>query len=71
MSTGLREYRSEFVRKYIYQGRAESLLAVLAARDIDVTDGVRDRITGCTDPDQLDRWIRRAVSVGAATELFD
>ena len=70
MSSGVREYQSEFVRKFVFQGRAEgrvegrvegraeTLLAVLATRNIEVPDDVRARITGCTDAEQLDIWIR-------------
>ncbi len=77
MSTGLREYRSDFVRKNVNQGRAEgraegearALLAVLAARGIDVPDHAHTRITECTDLDQLETWIRRAAA--AATTVDD
>ena len=44
------------------RGRASSLLAVLAARGLRVSDKQRAQIIGCTDIAQLDRWI-----VGAAT----
>jgi hypothetical protein len=74
MSTGLREYRSEFVRKNVNQGRAEgraeAVLAVLAARGIDVPDHARTRITECTDLDQLETWIRRAATANSIDDLF-
>jgi hypothetical protein len=44
---------------------------LLAARGLDVPDNARARITGCTDADQLERWIRRAVTVQTVHELFD
>lgn len=83
MTTGTYEYQSEFVRKYIYQGRAQgraegeakgeakALLAVLAARHIDVGDDTRARITACTDLDQLEAWIHRAVTANSVDDLFD
>ncbi|WP_285487082.1 hypothetical protein, partial [Amycolatopsis taiwanensis] len=67
----LYEYKSEFVRKYIHQGRAEgeakgraegeakAVLAVLESRGIEVPEQARERISGCTDLDQLEGWIRR------------
>jgi hypothetical protein len=78
MTTGLREYRSEFVRKFVHQGRAEgraegeatAVLAVLAGRGIEVPDDVQARITGCTDLEQLETWIRRAATADSVQDLF-
>lgn len=76
------EYQTEFIRRYVHQGRAEglaeglaegearALLAVLDARGIDVPDVARTRITGCTDHDQLDTWLRRAATAESVDELF-
>lgn len=76
------EYQSDFVRKYVHQGRDEgraegraegeatALLAVLAARGIEVPEDARARITSCTDLDQLETWIRRAVTASSVRELF-
>ncbi len=50
------------------KGRARSLLAVLEARHIEVPAAASARITTCTDLDQLERWIRRAVT---ATSIDD
>jgi hypothetical protein len=73
MST-LREYQSDFVRKYVFQGRAEgraeSVLAVLEARGIDVDERSRTRISACTDFDQLGIWLRRAAVATSTGELF-
>ncbi|PXY27751.1 hypothetical protein [Prauserella muralis] len=68
------EYQSEFVRRNVVQGRAEgeatALLAVLAARGIEVPDDIRRRITGCTDLQQLETWIRRAATATSVEQLF-
>ncbi|MPY82301.1 MAG: hypothetical protein GEV00_03080 [Actinophytocola sp.] len=68
------EYESDFARRYYGQGKTEgeakALLRVLAARGIAVSDDARARITSCTDLDQLERWLDRAVSVDSADELF-
>jgi hypothetical protein len=48
------------------EGKAESILAVLAARDIPVSDGVRARVLGCSDVATLDAWIRRAAVASTA-----
>ena len=52
-------------------GKAEDILAVLDARNLDVTDAERERIAGCTDLRQLATWIRRAVTVEKTSDLFD
>jgi hypothetical protein len=78
MATGTYEYKSDFARRYYTQGqtegrtegRAEALLAVLNARGITVPDDARTRITGCTDVDQLDAWVRRAVTATCIHDLF-
>ena len=83
MTTGTYEYQSDFVRKFVFQGRAEgrvegeakgeakAVLAVLDARGIDVPDDVRVRITECSDLDQLDTWVRRAATADSINDLFD
>ncbi|MET7292423.1 hypothetical protein ABZS79_09810 [Streptomyces griseoloalbus] len=40
-------------------------------RGLDISDDVRSRITGCTDPDLLRRWLTRAVTVPKAEEIFE
>lgn len=77
------QWQSEFALSHIAKGKAEgrvegraegearSILLFLAARDIPVPDQVRDRITGCTDLDQLETWVRRAAIVDHAERLFD
>ncbi|MGK5556949.1 hypothetical protein ACSNOI_35605 [Actinomadura kijaniata] len=53
------------------EGEAESVLTVLEERGIEVPRDVRERITSCTGLDQLETWLRRAVTVRSAAELFD
>jgi hypothetical protein len=67
------EYQSDFARRYVAQGeaagRAHSLLAVLAARGLDVPDDVRAQIRACTDLARLDAWLRRAVAATSAADV--
>jgi hypothetical protein len=82
VNTSTYEYQSEFVRRYVFQGRAEgraegeakgearAVLAVLEARNIQVPEPARARITACTDLDQLDVWVRRAVTASEVDDLF-
>jgi hypothetical protein len=73
------EYQSDFVRKFVLQGRvegkaegeAEAVLTVLDTRGFDVPSDVRARITSCSDLDQLSRWLRLAVTVRKVQDLFD
>lgn len=52
------------------EGKAEGILRVLEVRGLDVSDDVRERVTGCTDLDRLSDWLDRAVTVAEAEELF-
>jgi hypothetical protein len=73
MASGNYQYQSDFARRYFGQGKAEGkaegVLAVLAARQIEVPDEVRSRITGCSDLGLLDRWLARAVTALAAVDV--
>jgi hypothetical protein len=51
------------------RGKAESIVAVLAARGVPVSDAVRARILGCSDVATLDVWIRRAAVVSTAAAV--
>jgi len=86
MNSGTYEYQSEFVRKYVNQGRAEgeargeargraegevqSLLMVVGARSIVLTSKQKQRIETCTNLELLGQWIRKAAVVENADELF-
>lgn len=52
------------------EGHAQSLLLVLEARGISVTETDRARILGCPDPDQLAEWLRRAASAGELSDVL-
>jgi hypothetical protein len=75
MAAGTYEYQSDFARRYFSQGkaegRAEAVLAVLEARGIEVPAAARARIVECSDPDQLDSWIRLAATAESVHALFD
>ncbi|MER7487076.1 hypothetical protein ABTY20_14475 [Streptomyces sp. NPDC126497] len=52
------------------EGKAEAVLRVLDVRGVEVSDSVRERITGCTDLDVLGTWLDRSLSAERAEELF-
>jgi hypothetical protein len=64
------QFRSESQRRSINEGTARAIIGVLEARELAVTDEQRERILSCTDREQLDRWVRKAVSVKTTDELF-
>ena len=78
MSTGNYEYQSEFARRYVAQGRTEGkaegeakgVLVVLRARGLIVSPEIEERVTRCTDIALLEEWLRRAVVVASAEEIF-
>lgn len=83
MSTSTYEYQWSFIRrldeeekrrtaeavaKAKAEGEARTLLMLLETRGIQIPDDARARITECTDLEQLDVWVRRAI---AATSIHD
>jgi hypothetical protein len=86
MTTTAPQYRSAFYRGALAEGlaegeakgeakgkaeaKADSVLTVLDARGLTVTDRLREMITTCTDLDQLDAWLRRAATVSTAEHIF-
>ena len=87
MQSGNYEYQSEFARKYVAQGREEglqqglqegryegeraALFEVLDARGLEVDDATRQRILACSEQEQLNLWLRRAVTAKSVRELFE
>jgi hypothetical protein len=43
---------------------------VLRARDVQIPDAARVRITSCADLDRLDTWLRRSATASSTDELF-
>jgi hypothetical protein len=86
MTTAPYRFQSDFARRYFSRGKAEgvaegkaegraegeadAVLTVLAARGIQVSDEIREHITSCTDLEQLSAWLRRAITVTTAGDLF-
>ncbi len=80
--TGAQLFREEGRRKGEAKGRAEgkaegkaeakaeAILAVLEARGLSVSEAQRATIVGCTDLEQLERWVRQAVTVETTGALF-
>ncbi|MEV6159194.1 hypothetical protein AB0L53_53565 [Nonomuraea sp. NPDC052129] len=62
-------YAKGFAEGYL-QEMVESVLIVLAAREIMLSDSDRERITTCRDIARLKLWMKRIVLGCTAEELF-
>jgi hypothetical protein len=73
MASGSYEYKSDFARRYVAQGRtegrAEAVIEVLTARGIAVPEDIRARILACSDLALLDSWLVRAATANALSEV--
>ncbi|MDX9723028.1 MAG: Rpn family recombination-promoting nuclease/putative transposase, partial [Myxococcota bacterium] len=54
----------------VAEGLARALLSLLEAKDLAVDEHSRTRILETTDSAQLERWLRRALSIKELAELF-
>ncbi|WP_067467751.1 hypothetical protein [Nocardia amamiensis] len=78
MTTGTYEYKSEFARRYYSRGKAEgraegeaaALLRILRTRGFTMSEAIASRIAECTDLDQINIWIDRAVTADSLDEIL-
>ncbi|WP_242901264.1 hypothetical protein [Actinomadura terrae] len=80
MSRSVTEYKftSDFALRNQERGReegiaigaAKSVLMILAARGVVVSDEARERIMACQDQETLDSWVVRALTVGSVEALI-
>ena len=56
--------------KLTAEGKAQAILTVLKARNVEVPDFLRVRISTCTDLEQLELWIGRAATATTIDEVF-
>ncbi|HYI03184.1 hypothetical protein [Hyalangium sp.] len=83
MKSGRYEYQTDFVRRWVAEGREKglqeglqegeraSLFEVLDARGLEVDEAARGRIMACTDLTQLKLWLRKAATAHSTQELFE
>jgi hypothetical protein len=72
------EYKSDFAKKYVAEGRAEGradeardiLLALLTSRELGPSESARTRIGACTDRETLERWILRVATATTEDDVF-
>ena len=69
------EYQSDFAKKYVAQGeakaRARDVLTVFQVCGIAVPDAARERILAEQDQEQLERWLKEAVTAVSLHEVID
>jgi hypothetical protein len=68
---GLQRGREEGREEGLHEGERAALFEVLDARGLRVEEGTRQRILACVELAQLKLWLRKAVSVRSAQELFE
>ncbi|GHI07865.1 hypothetical protein Scel_61860 [Streptomyces cellostaticus] len=67
---GLEQGREEGREEGRIEDRREMVLRIVEWRGIPVPDDFRERVSACTDLDQLEVWAQRAVHATEAVELF-
>ena len=74
MAVDLSFFQSQTAQQLRAEGRAEGqakgILVLLSHRGVEVTEGDRDRIVGCGDPEVLSLWFTRAITATSAAEVF-
>ena len=67
-------YEADVFRRGVEQGeargKAASILAILAARGLAITEEARSRIQGCDDLAQLDAWLAKVLTAATVDGLF-
>ncbi|MFB7559382.1 hypothetical protein [Streptomyces brevispora] len=64
------EGRVEGRAEGLAEGQARGLLLIFEVRGIAVTDQIREKITNCSDPQLLNRWLKHAITASSAEEVF-
>ncbi|QKW38332.1 hypothetical protein HUT06_33570 [Actinomadura sp. NAK00032] len=68
------KWQSDFAKDHRAAGYVQGMSGVLAQvlhSHGAYLDALPERVTGCTDPDQLKRWIQRAAVMREGEDLFE
>ncbi len=73
------EYKSDFAKKYVAQGREEGrvdaarklLLAILEERSLGPSERTRARVEATSTPELLERWVRTAATATHEEDVFE
>ena len=64
------QWKSEWAQDIALKTKVTSVLAVLDARSMPLTDAQRQSIETCTDVATLDRWLRQAATAKTVDEAL-
>jgi hypothetical protein len=72
------EYKSDFAKKYVAQGRSEGrvdaarslLLAILEERNLGPSERTRALVEATSAPELLERWVRAAATATREEDVF-
>ena len=67
---GIEQGREEGIERGRVQSLADTVVRVLASKGTQVTQQLRDIISGCKDAGRLDRWLGRALALNAGDEFL-
>ncbi len=74
MESGSYEYQSPFAKRWLaegkVEGKAESLLKILAARGLAVSEEQKTTIMTCSDLPTLDRWIEQVIKAESTDQAL-
>ncbi|GLZ06806.1 hypothetical protein Acsp03_42720 [Actinomadura sp. NBRC 104412] len=73
------QWQSDFAIEHQAIGRtqgevgeaAKALQLILKTRNIPIPETAQQRINNCTDLEQLEHWMTRAITIDQIDELFD
>jgi hypothetical protein len=63
-------FKDDFVDRIKAEGKAGTVLRILAARGFEVPGSVRDLVLSCTDLAKLDQWAETAVTAASLEDIF-
>jgi hypothetical protein len=70
VASGVAKARARARARWDALGLAKAVLTVLEVRGLRVTTSQRERVLACSDLEQLEGWVRKAVMVKTTAELF-
>jgi hypothetical protein len=62
--------KAEGLAEGLAEGRVHAVLTVLGTRGIEIPESARARIRACTDVQEIEAWLKKAVVVETVDELF-
>ena len=70
VNVGIEKGREQGIVEGAVRAKAEDILKVLDARDLNPTNDQRGQVNAATDLAQLDRWFDRALTAATTAEIF-